>query len=116
MTDILKKPGILITIAVAIVLVIGGILYMVWRRLSLIEMKQENSSSDHVSIKADVSKLQNEVKNRDEKISELKDRISSLERQLLEVKLAGRSSKPTKKAKIKCDDDSCALDSISDAE
>lgn len=116
MTDIFKKPGILITVAVAAVLVIGGVLYMVWRRLSLVEMKQDNSSSDHLSVKADISKLQNEVKNRDEKILELKDRIASLERQILEVKITGRSSKSAKKAKVKCDDESCVLDSISDAE
>lgn len=109
-------------IAVGIIIVLIGIgLYMLWRKISSSEIRLATTDKTVSDLRMSSSKIEQELKNRDEKIQELMKEVSDLRNKNTElsfqVKELKKQSKmkpqvrvQSKKSSKQCDDTGCTTD------
>jgi len=133
MADKEKKPNYLIWIMVGIgifVLVFGMGFYLMWRKMSFLDIKAATTGKTVEDLRVTIVKLESEIKNKDEKLQDLSKEVGELRNtnttvtyQLKEIKknmklqrtsFAGsqqaRTQNSSKKQQQNCNDDSCLQD------
>lgn len=92
-----KKSNYIIWILVAIgvvILLLGIGIYMIWRKSTFIELRMaEKKPLD--DLKATMITLQNDIKNRDEKIQKQSDEITSLNTKIIQFEYQVKDIKKT---------------------
>lgn len=85
-TTIGSKHIIVVAVALALIVAIGVAVFMMWRKMSASSIENKVLSSSVDKTKLDITQLANEVKNRDDKISDHGENIHSLQMELVVLK------------------------------
>lgn len=113
------KQNLILIIAVAVVIIAIGIaMYMLYRRIVVLDVENTKRKDTMQKINIDMESIKGELKNRDEKIASLieengkiKEELAKLKYQLREIKNSNMGATITvgKKKKADCKDGSCTM-------
>lgn len=117
MTEGLKKYNLIYIIAAGVIVIAIGIaIYMLYRRIAMVDSENVKRKDTIQKINIDMEAVRGELKNRDEKIANLieengkmKEELTKLKYQIKELKSASPATITVGKKKKECKDGSCTM-------